>query len=161
MHNSLENIIIKLHQIHQGEKIVFTNGVFDIIHRGHVDYLQKARDEGDILVVGLNSDESVKRLKGPKRPINCEEDRVFVLLGLKAVDYVFIFSEDTPLSPIIKIAPDVLVKGGDYDADETDQNSPKYIVGSKEVATKGGKTITISFVEGKSTTGIINRIENS
>lgn len=161
MIGSINNILVKLRQIHKNEKIVFTNGVFDVLHRGHVDYLQKAHDKGDILVVGINSDESVKRLKGPERPINSEEDRAFVVDGLGAVDYVFLFPEDTPHNSILKIMPDILVKGGDYDAFEENESSPKYIIGSKEVKKNGGSVVTIPFVSGRSSTNIINKIKKN
>lgn len=134
------------------KKIVFTNGCFDIIHVGHIRYLQEASKLGDILVVGLNSDASVKRLKGPERPVNSEMDRVEMLCSLGFISYVTIFEEDTPLELIEKIQPDVLVKGGDY-ADE-------YVVGRNEVEARGGKLVLIPFVEGKSTTNIINKIRN-
>lgn len=137
---------------HTGKKIVFTNGCFDILHIGHIRYLQEAAKLGDILVVGLNSDASVKRLKGPERPINNENDRAEMLGALGFVDYVCIFEEDTPLELIKAIKPDVLVKGGDYKPDE--------VVGKKEVEAEGGKLVLIPFVEGKSTTGIIERIKN-
>ena len=102
----------------EGKKIVFTNGCFDIIHRGHVEYLQKAKELGDILILGLNSDDSVRRLKGASRPINNETDRAIVLSALECIDYVVIFDEDTPLELIKFIKPDILVKGGDYKIEE-------------------------------------------
>lgn len=135
-----------------GEKIVFTNGCFDILHKGHIDYLQKAKKLGDILVVGLNSDASVKRLKGEERPINCLADRADMLLALSVVDYVIPFEEDTPLELIKAIMPDVLVKGGDYTLDN--------IVGAKEVISNGGEVKVLSFVPGHSTTQIIKKIQN-
>ena len=103
----------QFNQARENKKVVFTNGCFDIIHRGHVSYLNEARALGDLLVVGLNSDASVKRLKGESRPVNHEQDRKFVMENLKAVDFVFIFEEDTPLNLIKEISPDILVKGGD------------------------------------------------
>jgi rfaE bifunctional protein nucleotidyltransferase chain/domain len=133
-------------------KVVFTNGCFDILHRGHVSYLNEAKSLGDKLIIGLNSDASVKRLKGDSRPINSESDRKFVLENLKAVDEVFIFEEDTPLELIKKIMPDVLVKGGDWSVDQ--------IVGSKEVLQNGGEVKSLKFIEGKSTTGIIEKISS-
>lgn len=136
---------------HATKKIVFTNGCFDILHIGHIRYLQKAAKLGDMLVVGLNSDASVKRLKGEERPINSELDRAEQLCALEFVDYVVIFEEDTPLELIKKIQPDVLVKGGDY--------SNEYVVGTNEVEARGGKFVLIPFVEGKSTTNIIERIK--
>lgn len=127
----------------EGMQIVFTNGVFDILHKGHVAYLQQARDLGNLLILGLNNDQSVKKLKGPARPINSESDRAFVLAGLTCVDHIVIFAEETPHQLIAQIKPDVLVKGGDYKLEE--------VVG-REFA---GKTMLIDFVEGYSTTRII------
>ncbi|MCO5114145.1 MAG: D-glycero-beta-D-manno-heptose 1-phosphate adenylyltransferase [Bdellovibrionaceae bacterium] len=140
-----------LEQLRQSKKIVFTNGCFDILHVGHVRYLEQAKALGDILVVGLNSDESVKRLKGPTRPIQTEEDRKELLLALKAVDMVVIFSEDTPLELIKKIKPHFLVKGGDWSEDQ--------IVGSEFVKSIGGKVMSLPFSQGKSTTNIVDKIE--
>lgn len=134
------------------KKIVFTNGCFDILHVGHKRYLQKAATLGDILVVGVNSDASVRRLKGPSRPINCEQDRAEMLSALRFIDYVVIFDEDTPYELIKKIQPDVLVKGGDY--------KPEEVVGRDIVEARGGRLELISFVEGKSTTNIINKINS-
>lgn len=136
---------------HRNKKIVFTNGCFDILHIGHIRYLQAASRLGDILIVGVNSDSSIKRLKGSERPINSEEDRVEMLSTLGFVDYVTIFNDDTPLNLIKKIQPDILVKGGDY-IDE-------HIVGAKEVEDRGGKTVLLPYVEGRSTTNIIERIK--
>jgi len=133
-----------------GKKIVFTNGVFDIIHRGHVEYLTEAKSLGDILIVGLNSDSSVKMIKGEKRPIVAEENRAYVLANLKPVDYVVIFSEDTPYETIKKIMPDILVKGADWAEDK--------IVGSDIVKQSGGEIKRITFVENNSSTNIIERI---
>jgi D-beta-D-heptose 7-phosphate kinase/D-beta-D-heptose 1-phosphate adenosyltransferase len=135
----------------KGKKIVFTNGCFDILHRGHVTYLNQARDLGDLLIVGINSDESVKRLKGPERPVNMLEDRAYVLSALKSVDYVIPFEEDTPLNLINLIMPDILVKGGDYTIDR--------IIGAQEVLANGGKVEIIPFVPGKSTSAIIDTIK--
>ena len=130
----------------KGKRIVFTNGCFDILHYGHVSYLQKARKLGDALIVGLNSDDSVRRLKGETRPINNEHDRAFILASLAFVSYVIIFSEDTPLNLIAKIKPDILVKGADYKGKE--------IVGSQYA-----KSVElIEFIENKSTSGIIANI---
>lgn len=137
---------------HKDQKVVFTNGCFDIMHVGHIRYLQEAAKLGDILVVGLNSDESVKRLKGSDRPVNNQNDRAEVMSALGFVDYVVIFDEDTPLELIKKIQPDVLVKGGDY--------KDQYVVGTKEVEERGGKLVLIPFVPGKSTTKIIEKIKN-
>ncbi len=134
----------------EGNRIVFTNGCFDILHSGHVMYLAQAAQLGDILVVGLNSDASVKRLKGEHRPINSQEDRAIVLSALEAVDFVKIFEEDTPYQLIKDIVPDVLVKGGDYTKEQ--------IVGSDFVEARGGTVEIIPFVDGKSTTSIVERI---
>lgn len=136
---------------HRNQKIVFTNGCFDILHVGHIRYLKEAARLGDILIIGLNSDDSVKRLKGPKRPINGELDRAEMLGALGFVDYVAIFDEDTPLNLINTIQPDILVKGGDYE--------PDAVVGKKEVEERGGKLVLIPFVDGKSTTNIIEKIK--
>lgn len=142
-----------------GEKVVFTNGVFDILHIGHVHYLNLAKAQGQRLVVGLNADSSVKRLgKGDNRPINPEEARAGVLNGLKAIDAVVVFSEDTPLNLITTLLPDVLVKGGDYDPNETDERKKTYMVGSKEVRANGGTVVAIPLVEGFSTTGILGKM---
>lgn len=130
--------------------LVFTNGVFDILHRGHVEYLYAARALGDQLVIGLNTDASVARLKGPDRPINPEDDRAFVLAGLACVDYITLFDEDTPLVLISALLPDVLVKGGDY--------TPATIVGRAEVEAAGGRVVTIPLVTGRSTTETVQRI---
>lgn len=135
------------------KKVVFTNGCFDILHAGHVSYLQKAKELGDILVVGLNSDKSIKRIKGPTRPINSEKDRAAVLSSLKCVDFVIIFNEDTPDRIIKQIHPDILVKGADY--------KNKEIVGKTFVESYNGKVELIPFVKGKSTTKIIERIEKA
>lgn len=137
---------------HGNQKIVFTNGCFDILHVGHIRYLQEAARLGDLLIIGLNSDASVKRLKGQERPINGELERAEMLGALGFVDYVAIFEEDTPLNLINTIQPDVLVKGGDYTPDE--------VVGKKEVEERGGKLVLIPFVEGKSTTNIIEKIKH-
>lgn len=141
-------------------KIVFTNGCFDILHRGHVEYLTKARDLGGVLVVALNTDESVKRQnKSPERPINNEETRSTIIAALECVDYVVLFDEDTPYEIIKLIQPDILVKGADYNPDETDPKSKKYIVGSDVVKARGGKTVTIDLTEGFSTTGLISKLK--
>ena len=133
------------------KKIVFTNGCFDIIHKGHVAYLVEAKKLGDLLVIGLNSDASVKRLKGPERPINNELDRQYVISQLKPVDFVEIFTEDTPLNLILKIMPKILVKGGDWKIEQ--------IVGGKEVVEAGGEVFSLNFVDGYSTTSIIHKIQ--
>ncbi len=134
----------------KNKKIVFTNGCFDILHRGHVEYLEEASSLGDILVVGLNSDASVKRLKGRFRPINKEEDRAIVLAALRAVDFVIIFEEETPLNLITAIKPDILVKGGDWRIEE--------IAGSDIIISKGGRVHLAEFLKGYSTTKTINTI---
>ena len=130
--------------------IVFTNGCFDILHRGHVEYLAQAADLGDVLVIGLNTDASVKRLKGESRPVNDEQSRVLLLSALQFVDAVVLFDEDTPYELIKQVQPDVLVKGNDY--------KPEEIVGYDIVTAKGGKVLTINLVEGFSTTNIIRRM---
>lgn len=144
----------------QGLKVVFTNGVFDILHHGHVAYLEAAAAMGDVLVVGVNDDTSVRRLgKGADRPIVQEGDRLFVLAGLRSVTGVVLFGEDTPVAVITAIQPDVLVKGGDYDADSTNPADPRYIAGSREVRASGGCVTTIDLVPGKSTTAIANKLK--
>lgn len=135
----------------QGKTIVFTNGCFDLLHPGHIDYLGKARALGDILVVGLNDDDSIAGLKGPSRPINPLADRRCMLAALKAVDLVVPFAEETPLELIKTLLPDILIKGGDYE--------PENIVGAKEVHDNGGHVSVITFVDGHSTTALINRIQ--
>ena len=136
---------------HNGLKIGFTNGCFDIIHAGHVRYLSKAKEECDKLIVAVNSDSSVRRLKGATRPINPEEARMEVLSALEVIDYVTIFEEDTPLDIIQKIQPDIIFKGGDWKESE--------IVGGDIVKAKGGKVRSLPFVDGYSTTKIINAIK--
>ncbi len=133
-----------------GKKIVFTNGVFDILHRGHVDYLAKAKSFGDILVVGLNSDTSVRRLKGRTRPVQKQGDRAVILLALRAVDYVVIFGEDTPDKLIRQVKPQVLVKGADYKISE--------IVGAEFVQSYGGKVRRVRLSKGRSTSGILRKL---
>jgi D-beta-D-heptose 7-phosphate kinase/D-beta-D-heptose 1-phosphate adenosyltransferase len=145
-----------------GNKIVFTNGVFDILHIGHVRYLQAAKALGSILIVGINDDASVKRLnKGPERPIHDEQARAGVVDALQCVDFTIIFSEDTPAALIEILQPDILVKGGDYDAKETNPHSKRYIVGSSETITRGGEVVCIPTVEGYSTTAAIKKIQSS
>ena len=138
----------KLHE--SARKIVFTNGCFDIIHAGHVTYLAQAKALGDVLILGLNSDASVKRLKGDNRPINNEQDRALVLAALSSVDYVLIFEEDTPYNLIKLVQPDILVKGGDW--------QPSEIIGSDLVLARGGEVLSLKFVEGLSTTGILQKL---
>lgn len=135
------------------KKVVFTNGCFDILHRGHISYLNEAKSLGDILVLGLNSDASVKRLKGETRPINNEQDRKFVMENLKAIDYVFIFEEDTPYNLISTIRPNILVKGGDWKIDQ--------IIGSDIVLKDGGEVKSLNFINGFSTTNTIEAIQKS
>ena len=136
----------------EGKKVVFTNGVFDIIHSGHVDYLTKAKALGDLLFIGLNSDISVKKIKGEKRPILNETERAFILSNLKPVDYVTLFDEETPAELIEELIPDVLVKGADWSVDK--------IVGSEVVLANGGVVKNIEFVSRQSTTKIIETIVN-
>lgn len=148
---SLTGIVEKTNQWKkEGKKIVFTNGVFDLLHRGHIFSLIQAAKEGDVLVIGLNSDASVKRLKGDSRPINDQDARALLLAALTMVDAVVIFDEDTPLKLITSILPDVLVKGGDYAVDE--------IAGAKEVIANGGKVVINPILDGFSTTAIIRAI---
>lgn len=132
--------------------VVFTNGCFDILHRGHVEYLEEASQQGDVLIVGINSDQSTNRLKGKGRPIIPEEDRAYILASLSSIDYVCIFNEDTPLELIKIVQPDVLVKGADYNLNE--------IVGRDFVEKYGGKVLTIPLVPERSTTEIIHKMIN-
>ncbi len=132
--------------------IVFTNGCFDLLHAGHIEYLRKAKKLGDILWIGINSDKSVKRIKGDKRPILCQTDRVEILASLRFVDAITLFDEDTPLELIKMIKPDILVKGGDY--------KDKLIVGSDVLKNNGGTVKLIDFVDGKSTSAIIKKIKS-
>lgn len=166
-HNKLSKKIVSPEQLQvalnvlrfKDNKIVFTNGCFDILHRGHVEYLAKSRDLGNVLVLGLNTDDSVRRQnKSPERPINNEETRATIVAALESVDYVVFFNEDTPYELIKLIQPDVLVKGGDYDANETNTSSKKYIVGSDIVRAKGGQIVTIDLTAGFSTTGLIEKV---
>lgn len=134
----------------RGEKIVFTNGCFDILHPGHIEYLSKAADLGDVLIVGLNSDESVRRLKGENRPVNSETARALVLASLRFVTAVVLFGEGTPYELIRTVQPDVLVKGGDYTAEE--------IVGNDIVTASGGQVVILGFLPGYSTSHLIRKI---
>ena len=136
----------------KGQKIAFTNGCFDIIHFGHVSYLEAAKKKGRVLVVGLNSDASVRRLKGADRPVNSELNRAGVLAGLNAVDYVVIFTEDTPYNLISQIKPDVLIKGADWKGKE--------IAGADVVKANGGKVELIKYLDGLSTTNILKKIKS-
>jgi len=144
---SLKKLIAKLDGLKkQNRRIVFTNGCFDIIHRGHVEYLQKARQLGDFLIIGLNSDASIHRIKGPERPLNKEADRAAVLGAMSCVDYVVIFDEDTPQELLSQLRPDILVKGADYKLEE--------VVGREFVK----KVVLIDYLKGYSTTNLINKI---
>ena len=134
------------------KKVVFTNGCFDILHVGHVKYLQSARSKGDLLVVALNSDRSIRRLKGDNRPINTEKDRAAILEALSCVDYIVIFNNDTPLKLIETLKPHVLVKGADW--------SKKKIIGADIVLGRKGKVLTIPVVKNRSTTNLINKVKN-
>ena len=163
----LKHKIVDLHQLQQlrsdwkehGLKVVFTNGVFDLLHLGHVDYLAKTAHCGDRLIIALNSDASVKTLsKGPARPIKDEITRAHLLAAFSFVDAVLIFGEPTPKEVVHVLTPDVLVKGGDYDAQETDSTKKKYIVGSDWVKKHGGKVEVIPFVPGHSTTALEQKI---
>jgi len=136
-----------------GGRVVFTNGVFDLLHPGHVDVLVAARRRGDALVVGLNSDASVRRLKGPERPVRSEAERAFVLAALESVDAVVLFEEDTPLELVVALTPDVIVKGGDYSEDT--------IVGAREVRARGGDVVVVPLTPGQSTTSIIEKLRAS
>jgi D-beta-D-heptose 7-phosphate kinase/D-beta-D-heptose 1-phosphate adenosyltransferase len=135
----------------EGKKVVFTNGCFDLIHSGHVDYLVKAREMGDVLILGLNTDSSVKRIKGVKRPILNQDERAFIVSNLKPVDYVNFFEEDTPAEIIKDLIPDILVKGSDWAIDK--------IVGREVVEANGGEVKTIQFVNNQSTSNIIKIIK--
>ncbi|WP_291515583.1 D-glycero-beta-D-manno-heptose 1-phosphate adenylyltransferase [Bdellovibrio sp. ArHS] len=147
--DDIENSLAPLRS--QGKKIVFTNGCFDLLHVGHVRYLQEARALGDVLVVGVNSDASVKKLKGPTRPVQVENDRAEILAALAAVDFTVIFTEETPENLIHKVRPDILVKGGDWKIES--------IVGAPFVMSYGGKVMSLQFVDGKSTTKLIEKAQ--
>jgi rfaE bifunctional protein nucleotidyltransferase chain/domain len=136
----------------EGKKVVFTNGVFDLLHIGHITYLAKAAELGDKLIIGLNADSSVRRIKGESRPVNDQNTRAAILAALFFVDAIVVFEEDTPLNLISTLLPDYLVKGADY--------SVENIIGAKEVIANGGEVKTINFVEGYSSTSIINKIRN-
>lgn len=152
-------MILKLHEFTDirnkiksvGKKLVFTNGCFDIIHRGHISYLNEAKKLGDYLIIGVNSDSSVRGLKGEGRPVNNENDRAFVLDNLKPVDFVVTFYEETPYNIIKEILPDFLVKGGDWKEDQ--------IVGSDVVKSSGGQVISLKYIDNYSTTNILKKIE--
>ena len=147
-HDELREIIEDLHLA--GKKVVFTNGCFDIIHTGHVRYLKLAKSYGDVLVVAVNSDQSVRLIKGEKRPIMPQAERAEVLAALEVVDYVTVFEEEDPHYVITELMPDVLVKGGDWDLEQ--------IVGKDIVEDTGGKVYSLPYIEGASTTGIVERI---
>lgn len=158
--NQVLNKIVDRHELTRmvsrwhllSKKVVFTNGCFDILHQGHLEVLSRAAEQGDVLVIGVNADASVQRLKGPERPVNNEVFRSLMLASLSVVDAVCIFSEDTPLELISQVLPDVLVKGGDYD--------PETIVGSDVVRQHGGRVVTIPLVEGYSTSNLIRKIRS-
>ncbi|MFZ1281537.1 MAG: D-glycero-beta-D-manno-heptose 1-phosphate adenylyltransferase [Ignavibacteriaceae bacterium] len=135
----------------QNKKVVFTNGCFDLIHSGHVDYLVKAKEMGDVLILALNTDESIKRIKGDKRPILKQDERAFIVSNLKPVDYVTFFNEDTPAEIISELIPDILVKGADWSIDK--------IIGREIVEANGGEVKTIKFVNDQSTSNIIKIIK--
>ena len=148
-----DTLLNELSTIRTNKKVVFTNGCFDLLHIGHIKYLKEARSKGDILVVALNSDASVKRLKGPTRPIQNENDRSEILAALESVSATVIFTEDTPENIIKLIKPDVLVKGGDWKISQ--------IVGGEFVQSYGGQVLSLVFIDGKSTTSIVAKIEKS
>ena len=133
-------------------RVVFTNGVFDLLHPGHVDVLTAARSRGDALIVGVNTDGSVRRLKGPSRPVRNEVERAYVLAALESVDCVVLFEQDTPLELVVELKPDVIAKGGDYSVDT--------IVGAREVVRWGGEAIVIPLTPGQSTTSIIEKLRD-
>ena len=148
---TLDEIIVIRKQLQdQNKKVVFTNGCFDIIHAGHIDYLSKAKTLGDVMIVGLNSDDSVQIIKGKKRPILKESERAFILTNIEHVDYVVIFDQDTPEQLIAKLIPDILVKGADWNIED--------IIGKDIVLANGGKVKTITFVNEQSTSKIIDII---
>ncbi|MCM8780359.1 MAG: D-glycero-beta-D-manno-heptose 1-phosphate adenylyltransferase [Candidatus Omnitrophica bacterium] len=144
----LKSIILRLKE--QGKRIVFTNGCFDLLHYGHIRYLEEAKNKGDILVVAINSDSSVRRLKGAPRPLVKEDDRARILAGLESIDYVIIFKEDTPISVIRELKPDVLIKGSDWQLRD--------IVGADFVKSYGGEVLRIRLIPNRSTTNLIKKI---
>ena len=146
--DTLDSTLVSINK----EKIVFTNGCFDILHPGHIHILDQAKSYVDILIVGLNSDESIKKLKGPKRPKVSQKDRLRILSSIKFVDYAILFEEDTPLKLIKKIKPNILVKGGDYNSD--------HIVGSEFVKSNGGEIKIVQLLEGYSSSSLIYKFEN-
>lgn len=151
-YKSTDELLPALEKIRHGRKIVFTNGCFDLLHVGHIRYLSEARAQGDLLVVGLNSDASVRRLKGEERPIQHEDDRGEILAALSCVDFVTLFTEDTPENLIKKVRPDILVKGGDWPIEK--------IVGSQFVLSYGGQVRSLQFVSGRSTTLIVEKLKS-
>lgn len=149
--STLDQVLKSIEGQRPQKKIVFTNGCFDLLHVGHVRYLKQAKALGDVLVVALNTDASVQKLKGPTRPVQKEEDRAEILAALGCVDHTFLFSEETPEKVIRKIKPDFLVKGGDWAVSQ--------IVGSEVVLSYGGKVLSLPFVDGKSTTSLIAKAQ--
>ncbi len=149
--STLDQVLESIEDQRSQKKIVFTNGCFDLLHVGHVRYLKEAKALGDVLVVALNTDASVQKLKGPTRPVQKEEDRAEILAALGCVDHTFLFSEETPEKVIRKIKPDFLVKGGDWAVSQ--------IVGSEVVLSYGGKVLSLPFVDGKSTTSLIAKAQ--
>lgn len=146
--NALKKIILKLKK--KGKKIVFTNGCFDLLHYGHVKYLEDAKRKGDVLIVAVNSDASLKKIKGNKRPIVNQKDRLSLIAALESVDYVVLFNKETPLEVIKELRPDILVKGADWDK--------KQIVGTDFVSGYGGRVSTVKLIKGRSTTNLIKKI---
>lgn len=146
------DLLEELESVRKNKKLVFTNGCFDILHKGHVQYLNQAKECGDILVIGLNSDMSVRKLKGEGRPVNSELDRKFVLENLKAVDFVFIFPQDTPVELLHIIKPNIFVKGGDYNMEEIPE--------TPVVRSYGGEVRALQFVDGYSTTNTIEKMKS-
>jgi len=145
----------------ENKTIVFTNGCFDILHKGHVTYLAKAAEYGDKLIIGLNTDKSIKQQgKGDERPINSEDARLFVLASLEVVDLVILFNDQTPIDLIETLVPTILVKGADYDENENNPLSKKYIVGSDVVRANGGNVKTVDLEDGYSTTSLISKIKD-
>jgi rfaE bifunctional protein nucleotidyltransferase chain/domain len=147
-----QSLVRSLESVRQGKKVVFTNGCFDLLHVGHVRYLQESKSLGDILVVGLNTDASVSQLKGPSRPVQHELDRAEIMAALGCVDFVTLFFEETPQKLIELVRPDVLVKGGDW--------TPEKIVGAPFVLSYGGKVMSLAFQPGRSTSSIIEKIKS-
>lgn len=148
---TLESLLpIRARLKRQQKRVVFTNGCFDLIHRGHLDYLRKAKSYGDLLIVAVNSDSSVRRIKGKGRPILPQRDRLELVAALEPVDYVFVFNQETPLKVIKKLEPDILVKGADYKLGE--------IVGAKEIKSWGGKVRRVRLTKGRGTSEVIDKI---